>query len=392
MRILKIEPFSGISGDMFVAAAAELAGAKNEVSALPSLLGLEGVSVEFPELTRASVACTGFLVHEEHHHHDDDHHQHRTLPDILGLLRSSPLAPGICARAEAIFRVLAEAEGAVHGIGVDDIHFHEVGAVDSILDITAAALLLERLNFDRVVCGPIRVGKGFIEAAHGSLPIPAPATELLLRGMPTWPGEREGEFTTPTGAAILRHLDPDFSPETVRVEAAAWGGGSRECRHPNALRLSLGMTEASGDGEEMVLIQANLDDMPPEFLGADLLGEFLGRGAADAFILPALMKKGRPGHLLQVLVHPRDVDELTAAVLELTLTLGVRFIPVRRRILDRRCCEASTPWGPVRAVAAVTPSGKVRIVPEYEDCRRVAAAAGVEPYRVYRSARERNEE
>jgi len=385
MPVLKLEPFSGLSGDMFVAAAAGVAGGEEEVSALPARLGLSGVRAEFFPVFRAGIACRGFRVIEAETR-DHHHHHHRNAEEILGLIRAADLPGAVLSRAERILRSLAAAEAVAHGVAPEEVRFHEVGEADSILDITAAALLIERLRPEKVYCAPVRTGRGFVKTAHGLLPVPAPAAAELLRGMPVWAGEEEGEFTTPTGAAILRELAPEFSDPVIRVTASSWGAGEREYPHPNALRLSLGEVFSAAAEGEMALLQANLDDFPPEFLGADLIEEILSQGAVDAFISPLVMKKGRPGHKLEVLAPAALADELAAFLLESTSTLGVRKFPVTRRCLSRLPGGVETPYGRVGVKIASAPSGEARFLPEYEDCLRLGREKGIPAYRVYLAA------
>ncbi|HOO78146.1 MAG TPA: nickel pincer cofactor biosynthesis protein LarC [bacterium] len=392
MKVLKIEPFSGISGDMFVAAGAPLAGAEEEVRSLPAALGLPGVSAEFGSVRRAGITCRTFTVREAGSEGGDPglspprhHHHHRGLSEIAALIEGSSLPEEAKELASAIFRNLGEAEAAVHGVEIESIHFHEVGGVDAILDITAAALIFTRLRVEAVYSGPVRTGYGFVDAAHGRLPVPAPATARLLEGIPSWPGEVPGEFTTPTGAAILRALSPRFRIPVLVPLRDSWGAGTMETPHPNAVRLTLA-EESAAAAEDLVLVQANLDDLPPEFLGAGLLELLSAAGALDAWVAPVVMKKGRPGHKLEALCPASAAPAVGEEILEATTSLGVRYISVSRRFLEREAVKVSTRFGEVSAKAARTPSGKVRVIPEYEDCRRVARAAGVDPYTVYRAA------
>jgi len=411
MRALLIEPVSGISGDMFVAAAAALAGCEAEVAALPAVLGLSGVSCEFSDVARASIQCRRFEVREGlrpaeavsavhlpaaggaggHAHH---HHAHRPLSTIRKMIEAAALEPAVKARALRMFQRLGEVEAAAHGIPIEEVHFHEVGAVDSIIDIVAAALCIERLDVGAAFCTPVCVGHGTVETAHGILPVPAPATERLLQGMPTEPGALSGEWTTPTGALILDELKVSFEVPALVTRASALGGGGRNpAKRPNVLRLRLGeVVGAAGEvpegleADEMVVIRCNIDDLSGELLGADFVEAALGAGARDVVILPAIMKKGRPGQVVEVLAETARVNALARFLLEHTTTIGVRMSPVRRLKLPRETVVLTTPFGEVAAKQVTLPDGRRRIMPEYADCRRLAAERGASVQDVYRAA------
>lgn len=420
MKILKIEPFSGISGDMFLAAAAYLLDAEEAVQALPAALGLKEVTIRFEQTRRGGLACrrmavldraTGLPVEQvqeaAHHHshesnaHPHSHsgasaqkdkqqttaHGHRDCRELKRLIDQADLPTGVQQRAIAILQLLAEAEAEVHGISPDTVCFHEVGAVDSLIDVVGAALVMDRLDAAQVVCTPVCTGFGQVHTAHGLLPVPAPATERLLRDMPVFPGVVEQEMTTPTGAAILRYLDPIFERQPLVVRQSACGAGTRDFAvQPNCLRLSLGEADTGLSGD-LVLLQTNLDDLPGEQMGSDLLQLFLERGAADAFLAPIIMKKGRPGQKLEVLCREAQIETLASCILEHTTSLGVRVLPVRSRcLLPRKLREVTTPFGIVRVKEATTPSGRLRAMPEYEDCRRQAQAHGVSVQQVYTTA------
>ncbi len=380
MSVLYIEPFSGISGDMFLGAVAPLAGAEDELAALPEKLGLTGVSIRFVDVRKSSIACrkVEIALPEE-----GEGHPHRHLHHIEALIEKADLEPGVKAIAIEIFRLLGEAEAAVHGIPVARVHFHEVGALDSIVDIVGAALLIHRLGITKTYCDPIHTGFGFVHTAHGRLPVPAPATERLLQGMPTTRGETEAELVTPTGAAILRYLRPDFRPSALVRTRSSWGAGTKDFAHPNALRVSL--CEEQEDGS-LVLIQTNVDDMTGEALGADFITGCLERGALDAWLTPILMKKGRPAVEIEVLCPVSAKEAVGDYLLEHTSTLGLRFLSVERRILARSVETVETRFGPVRVKVAELPSGGRRAVPEYEECAARAREAGVPFREVYAEA------
>jgi len=405
MPILKIEPFSGVSGDLFVGALAQLAENEAAITALPAQLGLEGVHTHWETVDKCGISCRKVSFHEasspdnpDHHHHSHSHHSlppshssdavsshgpHRHLSDILHLIDHADLPEGAKTRAKDIFQSLGEAEASVHGVDIEQVHFHEVGAVDSIMDIVGSALLLDQLGVHTVYCDPVVTGKGFAQMAHGRFPIPAPATQQLLQGMVIEPGSTEAELTTPTGAAILKHLNPCFATPALTLVKTAMAGATKEFDHPNVLRLSLcEQREASG---ELTLLQTNIDDMPPELLGQDLLSHLLEQGARDAWITPIIMKKGRPAHKLEVLCDANQSDALANRIMECTTSIGVRILPLSRKELPREHIEVSTPWGTLQAKQVTLPSGAVRVTPEYEDGVRLAEEAGVSLLAIYQA-------
>ncbi|OIR06525.1 hypothetical protein GALL_114430 [mine drainage metagenome] len=423
---------SGISGDMFVAAAARLAGCEDEVLRLPATLGLDGVSLRFDDVVRSSLQARHFTVidahehgdheahghehhtheHEEHdahhahahehaHHHAHEehdgahaHHAHRPLSEIRALLTRARLDDAVRARALRMFQRLGEVEAAAHGIPVEKVHFHEVGAIDSILDIVAAALCIERLGLRQVFASPVCVGHGTIKVAHGVLPVPAPATERLLQGMPIFAGELSGEWTTPTGALILAELAPTFSDATLVTTASAFGAGTKDSpKRPNLLRLrlahSVSQAEAAPAGllsDELVSIACNIDDSTGEFLGADLLERLLQAGARDAVLHPIVMKKGRPAQQLEVLAEPAQARAIATLILSHTSTIGVRMAPLSRLMLKREPLDVDTPYGVIAVKQVILPDGSTRCAPEYESVKRAAAQAGVPAQTVHQAA------
>lgn len=274
-----------------------------------------------------------------------------------------------------MFRDLGEAEAEMHGIPLEEVHFHEVGGEDAMVDIVGAALLIDKLSPSAVYCTPVCVGSGFVKTAHGRLPVPAPATQRLLQGIPTFPGPVSKEMTTPTGAVILKALNPGFDIPVLSVTATGMGAGSRELDQPNALRVSL-CESGSGGRQPVTLLQTNLDNVTPEDLGADLLGDLLSLGALDAWLSPVLMKKGRPAQMLEVLCEPRHAPELTRTLLLRLPTLGIRRQDMTRTILPREEQQIDTPHGPIRLKRHHLPDGTTRDLPEYESLREMAQSTG----------------
>ena len=385
MKILRVEPFSGLSGDMFLGALLDMGAPAEKLMSLPEVLGLAGASVRIEKVDKCGIRCTKATID------DATPPKHRHLSHILDLILGADLPESAKTLAGRIFTIVGEAEAAVHGIPVEKVHFHEVGAIDSILDIVGAALLLDGFDFERVVSGPVCTGSGFVDCAHGRLPVPAPATERILHGVPTFPGELSAEMTTPTGAAILKALDPVFTLPVLNIERTGYGAGTRDFDQPNCLRLSLGESDASepADHDRLVLIQTNLDDTSGELLGGHFQDLLLGAGALDVNLCALLMKKGRPGQRLEVLCGESDRERLSEIILTETTTIGLRWFPVQRTVLPRKTETVSTRFGEIRVKTVTLPSGRIRRTPEFEDCRTCALGAGVSVQEVMAEVLER---
>ena len=304
------------------------------------------------------------------------------------MIAAAPLAPAVRARATAIFEHLAGAEGKIHGRPPAAVHFHEVGAVDSIVDIVGICLALDQLGFDGFACSAANVGSGTVRCAHGVLPVPAPATAELLRGFPVYSAHFAGELVTPTGAAVLRTL----VPEPGRLPAGSllrtgWGAGGREHPDgPNALRLLVIETaDADAADTEVAVLECNLDDMLPELVG-ELADHLRAAGALDVFLTPVQMKKSRPGTLLTLLCRPAEAPRFADELLARSTTFGVRMHRCAREVLDRQSFVVDTPYGAVPVKAGLRRGRLLKATPEFEDCRRLAAAAGVPVVVVYQAA------
>ena len=401
MKILKIEAFSGLSGDMFLGALADLTDAYREVEQLPELLSLGKVEVKISDVEKAGIACKHIKIldqntYKKHDHaHDDGHaHEHsrgshshagghaphRHLKDIEKIIDDGQLTNNAKKIAKDIFRLLGESESKVHGVGIDKIHFHEVGAIDSILDIVGSAYLLDKLSVETIYSTSICTGHGFVMADHGRMPIPAPATKELLLGLPTYAGKAKGEMTTPTGAAILKYLNPSFEIPVLIESRIGHGPGEKEFEHPNVLRLSLceepsiDQSTSSIEMDEIYMVETNIDDMSSELLGNDFQEGLLNSGAVDYYFTQVTMKKGRPGILITAFVLKRDVEKVSNFILENTSTIGVRNYPVSRKILSRREKIVRTSLGEVNVKDVVLPSGKKRATIEYESVKQLATA------------------
>lgn len=392
MKIGYFDPFSGASGDMFLGAIVDaglpLKALREELAKLP----IGGYTLTAQKTQRGGIAATKVNVKVKSRGQAlDNAHPHANLPEILDLIAHSGLPEEDKRQASAVFTRLAEAEGRVHGCPPEKIHFHEVGAVDAIVDIVGAVVGLRLLGIERLVCGPIRTGMGFVSCAHGRLPVPAPATAELLKGFPTVGTDVEGELTTPTGAALLTTLADAFGPRPMMtITAIGYGAGTatRETP-PNVLRLFVGEIvseeEAAEEADEVLVIEANLDDITGEIIGY-VLDRLLAAGALDAFLIPIHMKKNRPGVILQAIVEPANAPAIEQIILTETSTFGIRRTRASRRKLRRESVDVQTRYGKVRVKVGYMGKTITHTAPEYEDCRRAAAEAGVPLKAVYEAA------
>jgi hypothetical protein len=378
MRILYFDCFSGVSGDMTLAALLDLGLPQEKLKQELAKLGLGNFSLEIFRGSRNGIAAMGLEVkvgpREEHHRH---------FTDIRKMIESSSLKQSVKKMSLAIFQRVAEAEARVHGQKVEEVHFHEVGAVDSIVDIVGSAIGIDHFEPERIFSSELPMGRGFVQCQHGRLPLPAPATLEILKGYPIRDVDVEGELVTPTGAAIVAALSSGVSPLTpIKVSQLGYGMGKKEFPdRPNLLRLVLGETVPAYLTDQVAALEANIDDMNPEFYDY-LMERLFERGALDVCLSPLQMKKNRPGTLLRVIVEEHDADALTELILRESTTLGVRSYVVRRKKLPREVVEVETKYGRVR----VKVCGEMRFQPEYEDCKRVALEKGVPIQEVYQEA------
>ena len=425
MRIAYLECFSGVSGDMFLGALIDAGVSPQLLQETVAALGL-GAKLEISRVVRSGISATKVDVwvdgekdmpreeywakqeaadshapHDHHEHgHEPDHrhhhspgessqagasappkhehaHSHRGLNEIRKIISSAKLSDSAKKTAISIFEALGSAEAKIHDVPVESIHFHEVGSVDAIVDIVGAAVGIEVLEVDEIVCSSLNLGGGTVKCAHGTFPVPAPATVELLKGAPVYSADVQAELVTPTGAAIVKTLAKRFSafPE-MKVEKSAYGAGSRDFpAHPNVLRIIIGevIPKLTGktQSDTISVLEANLDDLNPQVFGY-VMERLLGAGALDVFGVPVLMKKNRPGTLLTVLCKPEDTDKLTQLIFSETTTLGVRWREEFRQTLARRWESVRTEWGEVRIKIASMNGTVTNYAPEYEDCRRIA--------------------
>ena len=381
MKTLYIDCTAGIAGDMTVAALLDLGvpleHLQDELAKLP--LPAAGYRLTTEECRRQGVRGLRFDVMVE----GDQPHRHYTR--IVTMINDSSLAESIKDRAQRVFRRLAEAEAKVHGVALDHVHFHEVGAVDSIIDIVGTAICLDYLGVGEIHASPLPWGSGWVESAHGRLPVPAPATAELLHGLPVHWEIGPGERVTPTGAALVAALASGSGmPPVMTVEGVGHGAGGKDFPdRPNILRILLGTTAAESRHDEIYVIETHIDDMTPEIAGF-LMERLLAAGALDVAYSPLQMKKNRPGFRLTLLSEAAKLDELSRLVVTESTAIGVRYYPVRRLVLGRRCESRTTSMGEVR-VKVVSDGGRpLRVTPEFDDCRRVALEQGIPLLEVYR--------
>jgi len=326
-----------------------------------------GATIGWDRVLRGGVSAVKFRVGV------NEPPKHRHLGGIVKLIRTADLPDNVKTKAEHVFRVLGEAESAVHGVDIEKVHFHEVGAVDSICDIVGVCLALELLGVEQIYCSPINVGSGTVNTEHGILPVPAPATASLLKNKPIYARGPALELTTPTGAAVVAALATDFGAmPAMRVRSIGYGAGDRDFReHANVVRVMIGETSGAAEATTVTVIEANIDDASPQVIGY-AMERVLEAGALDALILPAQMKKGRPGVLLQIIAGHEKREEIVAVLFRETTTLGVRFHNAERRVQPREWVEVTTPHGVVRMKA-----GGEGFAPEYEDARKIASESGI---------------
>jgi len=425
MRIAYLECFSGISGDMFLGALVDAGVAPKVLEDAVAALNV-GARLEISRVVRSGISSTKVDVwvdgekdlpreeywkrrdgehshnsnktpHEHHHSQEHPEHKHdgeipqaevhashghshqRGLAEIREIISSASISQGAKQTAISIFEVLGKAEAKIHNTSLESVHFHEVGAADAMVDIVCAAVGAESLGVDQIICSPLNVGGGTVVCAHGTFPVPAPATLELLADAPVYSSDVQAELVTPTGAAIVKTLASRFAAfPAMKIDKSGYGAGSRDFPgHPNVVRLTIGEADleflaAKTGSETITVIEANLDDLNPQVFGY-VMDRLLEEGALDAFGMPVQMKKNRPGTLLTVLCKPEDANRLTQLLFSETTTLGVRRRDETRLTLARRWENVRTSWGEVRIKIASMNESVTNYAPEYEDCRRIAA-------------------
>ncbi|HEY7337669.1 MAG TPA: nickel pincer cofactor biosynthesis protein LarC [Bryobacteraceae bacterium] len=379
MKICYLDAFSGISGDMTVGALLDAGASADAV--FNALRSVEtGASYEAEKTVRGGVAATKFRVRIE-----GAPRQHRHLSHILKMIDAAPISARAKSHAAAVFNRLGQAEAQVHGVPIEKVHFHEVGAADSIADIVGACIALDLLGVEEVHVSAINVGGGTVQTEHGMLPVPAPATAALLAGKPVYARGPDVELTTPTGAALAATLGASFGPlPPMRISAIGYGAGDRDFpQQPNVLRALIGEKTGATEATLVSVIEANIDDSSPQVLGY-ALERLMEEGALDVSLSPLLMKKNRPGTLIRIVARTEDREKLAQLAFAETSTLGVRIYSAERRVQERAMVEVETQWGMIRGKV----SSQDAFMPEYEDCRAVARRTGEPLARVMAAAAE----
>lgn len=425
MRIAYLDCFAGISGDMFLGALLDAGVDPKVLHEAIASLNL-GASLKIEKVDRSGISSTKIFVldganlaeegaskseashthsHGEHSHehehkqgppqkashsHESGHHHHgRSLSAIRKIIQSSSLAAGVQQMAIGTFELLGASEAKIHNVDIEKIHFHEVGAVDAIVDIVAAAAGIHALAIDQWFCSPLNIGGGTVDCAHGRFPVPAPATADLLRGLPTYSADPQMELVTPTGAALIRTLAPTFSKQpAMRVQNIGYGAGGRDPKgFPNVLRLSIGESERDmqASTDLVTVIETALDDLSPQII-AYVTEQALQQGALDVMLTPIIMKKGRPGTLLTVLCDPDKLPAMERFLLRETSTLGIRIHQEQRSCLSRSHQSVATAYGDIRIKLGSLAQEELNAAPEFEDCRAAAVAHKVPVKQVIQSA------
>ena len=399
MKLLYLDCFAGISGDMFLGALLDLGVSEDALRVELEKLRLPGYRISSRRVTKQNISATKFdvtvfedaVVHLPSPMLHAAIHEHRGYTEIAAMIEKSGLSPRVKDRALRVFRRIGEAEAKIHGIPLEKIHFHEIGAVDSIVDIVGACIAVELLGVDEIHASPPRLGSGFVQTAHGRFPVPAPATLELLKGIPVQPSNEAFELVTPTGAALLAEFCTRFGPlPAMSVEKIGYGAGTRDLeKTPNVLRAVLGEARtAASPAEEadvITVIETNIDDMNPQLFG-DVMERLLAAGALDVFLTPVQMKKNRPGTILTVLCESKAVDALADLVLTHTTSFGVRVHEAQRRKLAREIVTVKTKFGEIEVKIGRLHGKIVSRSPEFESCKQAAARFTVSVREVYNEA------
>lgn len=404
MKIAYFDCFAGISGDMTLGALVDAGADFNVLKSELDKLGVHEFELEAQKVVKRGISATDIDVHIHHHHehhdhgHNHHHHHGRSFTDIKHLIEDSKLSDGVKSRAVAIFRRLGEAEAEIHGKDIEEIHFHEVGAVDAIVDIVGACICLDLLGIEEIVASPMPTFTGMVEIAHGRFPLPAPATAQILQGVPWRKVGVEGELVTPTGAAIIRELASEFGemPE-MTTSSIGYGAGKKDFGLPNVLRVMIGETtvqqpvfpescsrNSCSECREVSVVETNIDDLSPQIYEV-VMDRLFTAGALDVYLTPIHMKKNRPGMLLSIICAPDNVDVMSQILFEETTTIGVR-LDIRKRIcLPREIVTVETKYGPIKMKVSMRNGEPVNANPEYEDCKAAATKHGV-PVKLVRDA------
>ena len=368
MKIAYLDCFSGISGDMFIGALLDAGLSFEDLEQKIQALPFDSFHLEMKQEARSQIFGTRFVVKTE-----GQEQVPRNLEVIRNIIRKGSLSSGVKDKSIRIFEELASVEGKIHNKPPEEVHFHEVGAVDSIIDIVGTVYGLERLGVTSLFVSPLPLGSGFVETAHGRIPIPAPATTDLLEGVPVYDSGTHHEMVTPTGAALVKGLATSFGPmPPMVVEKIGYGVGKRDLSdRPNLVRILIGHMQTEGQVDTVVILEANIDDTSPEWLGF-LMDRLFDAGALDVVFCPVQMKKNRPGIQIQVMGRPDQKDTLMEILFRESSTLGIRFRYTQRMVLQRSVAEVESPWGKIKVKKVLERDGSPFFLPEYEACREVA--------------------
>lgn len=396
MNTIYIEAFSGLSGNMFLSAFCELLDDYVLIQDLPKQLHLPDGKIEIEKVNKNGISCNYIEVidlneknennhshNHDHHSHSHDHGNHRHLKDIQKLIDQAHISENAKKIAHEIFLIIGNAESKIHDMSLDTIHFHEISGVDSIIDIVGNAVLIDKLNISKVLCTSVCTGFGMVKTQHGMLPVPAPATAEILNGIPIYPGEEKGEKVTPTGAAILKYLNPEFTNQiSQKVKKIAYGPGKIDFHYPNVVRISLVENNAKVEKNTYVQMETSMDDMSPEYLGSDFQQGLLNSGAIDFSLSQELMKKGRFGSILKIILKKEALEIVSGYLFENSSTIGLRYFDIERIELPRKMIDKETPFGTVRVKESTMPSGNTKTKVEFEDIKKIAVQSNESAYQI----------
>lgn len=382
MKIAYFDCFSGASGDMILGALIDAGLSVRQLKEELRKLKIPVLSLKTKRVLRGGLFGTQVMVEGK-----GEKKTHRTLKELWRIIDRSSLKPPIKERTKIILERIASVEARIHRKPKEEIHFHEIGGLDSLVDIVGAVWGVEQLRIQKIYVSPVNVGGGFVKCEHGILPVPAPATLAMMEGKPIYSSGVEGELLTPTGAALLTFLGSEFGrmPQ-MRVEKVGYGAGRDDLTHPNLLRLMIGTLEPPSEDERVMIIETNIDDMNPQFYEY-LMEKLLGMGALEVFLTPLIMKKNRPATLLTVLSSPERLSSIIDFLMKETTTLGVRWREEARSCAEREIISLQTKYGPIRFKLAKWKEDRVNLSPEYEDCKRLALTQKVPLKEIYEEAK-----
>ncbi|MCL2156012.1 MAG: nickel pincer cofactor biosynthesis protein LarC [Leptospirales bacterium] len=381
MKKIYFDCFAGISGDMIIGAFLDAGFSFSFLEEELSKLNISGYNISHEKCTKNNISASKFSVNVT------KDQGHRSLNEIIEIINKSELNDKVKYNAISIFKIIGNVEAKIHNTDIQSVHFHEIGALDSIIDICGAAICFHELGIEQVVSSALNTGSGTINTAHGILPVPAPATAEILKGIPIYSDNTNAELTTPTGAAIIKHYCKNFSNLTnFKIESIGYGAGTKDLSIPNILRIFIGdCTEVYMTDDEVIEIETSVDDMNPEYFSYlfDLLTE---DGALDISVIPAVMKKNRPGHIIKILTHKEKSDRIAEILFRETTTSGIRIRSVKRKTLERFFITVKTKYGDIRVKVHKMDKIPATISPEYEDCKRAAQEHKVPLKNVYNEA------